>query len=127
MPVGEVRVRHGFEARRVDRVRDVEQEAVALAGAARKPDRRVQRDVVALGRAGRGALVVVSEPLSEHPRERLAERDAVRGRRLPAPAALGDDLREVLALVREHTRLALDVYHEGTTRPRGLDLREVGR
>ena len=54
VPVGEVGVGHGVEAHRMRRIADVEQEAVALARAAGETDRRIDRDVVALGRARRG-------------------------------------------------------------------------
>ena len=47
VPVGEVRVGHRVQPHRVHRVRDVEQDAVALAGAGDQLARRERRDVVA--------------------------------------------------------------------------------
>ena len=92
VPVGEVRVTHRADANRVDRVADVEQEAVAPARAARQAERRVQRDVVALGGPGTRAVsaVLVADRRREHLREILAQRGAV-GARGRAAAAPGSD------------------------------------
>ena len=48
VPVGEVRVGHRIETHRVDRIADVEQQAVAFTRAAGQAECRVDRDVVAL-------------------------------------------------------------------------------
>src|SRR5690606_25964196 len=78
VPVGEVRVRDGDEALRVHRVADVEQQAVALARAARQADGRIDRDVVAL----RGAVVAaVRSELRGELRQPLPQGRAVRGGR----------------------------------------------
>ena len=54
VPVGEARVGHRVDPLRVRRVADVDQQAVALAGAGGDVERRVDRDVVAGVRVGRG-------------------------------------------------------------------------
>jgi hypothetical protein len=48
MPVREILVGHVIESHRVLRIADVEQDAVARAGACRKADLRIDRDVVTL-------------------------------------------------------------------------------
>ena len=62
VPVGEVRVGRRVEAHGIRRVADVEQQAVAGAGAAGEADFRIDRDVVAL--VGRSLIVCVPGPLS---------------------------------------------------------------
>ena len=52
MPVGEVRVRGGVEARRIDRIADVEQDAMPFARATGQAERREHSDVVTLRQLG---------------------------------------------------------------------------
>ena len=58
MPVGEVGVGHGADPDRVGRIPDVEQEAVAGAGATGQADGGIEGDVVALGRTGGGVRLL---------------------------------------------------------------------
>src|SRR5690606_36844799 len=83
VPVGEVLVDHGVDAAGVHRVRDVEQDPVAGAGAGGEPDLRVDGDVVALVRLGAGL-----------------------GARAVIPA--GPEAGDVAGLIREDARLADD-------------------
>src|SRR4029079_12851925 len=80
-PEGEVGVGHSAYARRVARVADVEQKAVAAARATRETDRRVDGDVVAL----RGCTAVAGGSRDVRLASRAAGlRDAVSTRSLRA-------------------------------------------
>src|SRR5690606_8983174 len=93
MPVGEVRVRDGVDAPGVHRIRNVEQQAVAFAGPSCESDLRVERDVMALRRAGTGA-VDVGAVFGLPGRKGLTKREAVAGRGLASASAAHDDIRE---------------------------------
>src|ERR1051326_6138522 len=81
----------------VCRIAYFDQEPVALGGAARPADRRVHRDVVALGRPralGRAHVVPGAEPLVQHALDVLAQGGAVRRGGVTRPAAGLDDAVE---------------------------------
>src|SRR5437763_9536951 len=111
-------------------VPDVEQESVALAGAARQSDRGVQRDVVAL--RGPRARTTYAVTLVHDALNRRAQRRAVgRGRRTSS-VPRGDDAVQqgVDAARRQRVLLPEDDRGVSTLRapfggflPRGLDVR----
>ena len=87
VPVGEVRVGHGGDPLRVGRIADVEQQAVALAGAAGQTDRGIERDVVALRSGPAFGAGVGPSACAIIAGSACAQRGAVRGRRRARAAA----------------------------------------
>ncbi len=108
------------------RVRDVEQQAVAFARAAGEPDRRIDRDVVALrgtrARPEPGVVGVTPNILSMMPASAGTQRRAVRGRgRAGAAARLHDAVEQRIDRARrEDARHALVDPDERALRARRI-------
>ncbi len=97
MPEGEVRVGHGGDAARLDRIANVEHQAVAGARPACDTERRIHRDVVALDGPGTGPVrgrgrieAPIHDALGGAP-----QRGAVGARRRSGPPARLDDAVEL--------------------------------
>ena len=131
MPVGEVRIRDGVDALRIRRVRDVQQQPVAFARAARQANLRIQGNVMALRRTGLRPLWLVerhADPFRNDFPEILAQIDAVGGGRRAVALPGRYDLRKQHGdePARQHLRLAHDIDYEVATRPRRFDGGDIG-
>ena len=132
VPVGEVGIGHGADAARIHRVADVEQEAVTLAGTTGHSDRRIHRDVVALGRTGSRAVagrLGDAEPLHHDPRDGVTEARAVSaGRRPSTLPCLHETVEERRGeLRRDDDRLTLNDNDERAGGARLVQLGLLGR
>ena len=107
VPVGEVLVDHVIEAHRLHRIRDVEQDAVARAGAGSQAQLREDRDVVALiglRRLLRARSVVAALP---EPRDRAARRIGKDARPADDAGLLGGRERDLDDVDAEERRVRI--------------------
>ena len=124
VPVREVRVGDGGNADGRRRVPDVEQQAVAFAGAAGVADARVERDVMTLRRSrARAAGFALAHHAIDHRLQRSAERGAVGGGGLTRAATrLHDAVEAGLGeLVGNDLHVAVEAHVEGAARLGGRD------
>ncbi len=129
VPVGEVGVAHRRDTARIHRIPDVEQQAVAFAGAAGEPDRRIDGDVVTLCRTGARPVVAFAHHPRSHAGELLAQRGAVGcGGGSGASPRLHDAVEHRRdPAVGQHEVLTAELGDVRAARTRLLDRRKVVR